>query len=41
MEYMAVAYFLIAAVLTAYTISVRQRAQSVKRERELLESKEN
>lgn len=41
MEYLTVAYFLIAAVLTAYTISIRQRAQAVRHERELLESREN
>ena len=41
MEYLAVAYALIATVLTVYTISLRQRAQSVRRERELLESKDS
>ena len=40
MEYMTVAYFLIAAVLTGYGISLRQRAQGVRRERELLESRD-
>jgi hypothetical protein len=39
MEYMAIAYALIAVVVIGYVISLRQRWQAVKRERDLLESK--
>ncbi len=39
MEYLAIAYILIAIVLAGYGISLRQRSQSVRRERELLDSK--
>ncbi len=41
MEYLTVAYVLIAGVLITYTVSLRQRLQGVKRERELLQSKED
>ena len=39
MEYLAIAYILIAVVLIGYGISLRQRSEAVRRERELLESK--
>jgi hypothetical protein len=39
MEYLAIAYILIAVVLVGYGISLRQRSETVRRERELLESK--
>jgi hypothetical protein len=39
MEYLAIAYALIAVVVIGYVISLRQRWQQVKRERDLLESK--
>ena len=39
MEYLAIAYILIAVVLIGYGISLRQRSETVRRERELLESK--
>lgn len=41
MEYLAIAYMLIAVVLIGYGISLRQRSETVRRERELLESKNN
>ncbi|HEX9074618.1 MAG TPA: hypothetical protein VF932_02520 [Anaerolineae bacterium] len=41
MEYLAIAYILIAVVLIGYGISLRQRSETVRRERELLESKNN
>ncbi len=39
MEYLAIAYTLIAVVLAGYSISLLRRSQSIRRERELLESK--
>lgn len=39
MEYLTIAYTLIAAVLIGYGISLRQRTGAIRRERELLESK--
>jgi len=39
MEYLAIAYGLIAVVLIGYVVSVRRRSQAVQRERELLETK--
>ncbi len=39
MEYLAIAYFLIAVVLTGYGITLRQRSKSARQERERLESK--
>ena len=41
MEYLAIAYILIAVVLIGYGISLQQRSETVRRERELLESKNN
>lgn len=41
MEYMTVAYALIAAVLIGYAISLRQRMQGIRREREQFESRED
>ena len=40
MEYLAIAYSLIAVVLIGYGISLRRRAQAIQRERALLESKD-
>lgn len=39
MEYLAIAYGLIAVVLIGYAFSVRRRMNAVQRERALLESK--
>lgn len=39
MEYLVIAYTLIAVILTGFGISVRQRLAAVERERRLLESK--
>ncbi len=41
MEYLAIAYALIAVVLVGYVLSLRQRMEAIKRERARLESKEN
>ncbi len=41
MEYLAIAYALIAVVLVGYVLSLRQRMEAIKRERALIESKEN
>lgn len=41
MEYLTIAYGLIAVVVIAYSLSLRQRMQAVKRERTLIESKED
>jgi hypothetical protein len=41
MEYLAIAYILIAMVLIGYSLSLRRRAQAAQRERARLESKEN
>ncbi len=41
MEYLTAAYLLIAFVLVTYTVTLRQRTVSAKRERELLEQNEN
>lgn len=38
MEYLAIAYGLIAVVLIGYAISLRRRAQAVERERARLET---
>ncbi len=40
MEYLAVAYFLIAVVIIGYIVSLRRRWQAVQRERALYESKD-
>jgi hypothetical protein len=40
MEYMAIAYALIAVVLAGYGFSLRQRTLAARRERRMLESKE-
>lgn len=39
MEYLAIAYILIAVVVMGYLLSLRQRWQAVQRERALLETK--
>jgi CcmD family protein len=39
MEYLAIAYALIAVVLVGYVVNLRQRMQAVERERGLIESK--
>ncbi len=39
MEYLAIAYLLIAVVVMGYLLSLRQRWQAVQRERALLETK--
>jgi hypothetical protein len=39
MEYLTIAYALIAVVLIGYAFNLRQRWQSVERERALVESK--
>ncbi len=39
MENLAIAYTLIAVVLTGYGVNLWRRSQQVRRERELLESK--
>lgn len=39
MEYLAMAYALIAVVLIGYAVNLRQRWQAVERERALMESK--
>jgi len=39
MEYLAIAYVLIAVVLIGYFVNLRQRMQAVERERALIESK--
>ncbi len=41
MEYMMIAYALIAIVLVGYGISLRQRTLAARRERQMLESKED
>jgi hypothetical protein len=41
MEYLAIAYTLIAAVLVGYGVSLRQRSRAAERERQRLESKED
>ncbi len=41
MEYLTIAYGLIAVVLIAYSIHLWQRMQAVKRERARIESKED
>ncbi len=40
MEYLVIAYALIAVVLMGYALSLRQRWQAVKRERSLYETKD-
>ncbi len=40
MEYMIIAYALIAVVLAGYGFSLWQRTQAARRERQMLESKE-
>lgn len=40
MEYLAIAYGLIAVVLIGYALSLRQRWQAIQRERALFESKD-
>ncbi len=40
MEYLAIAYALIAVVVIGYTLSLRQRMKTVERERARIESKE-
>ncbi len=39
MEYMAIAYTLIAVVLIGYSVNLKMRRQSIERERARLESK--
>lgn len=39
MEYMAIAYILIAVVLIGYAVNLRVRTQAIERERARLESK--
>ncbi len=39
MEYMAIAYTLIAVVLIGYAVNLRMRRQSIERERARLEAK--
>lgn len=39
MEYLAIAYALIAIVLVGYSVNLWRRSQAIRRERELLESK--
>ncbi len=41
MEYLAIAYALIAVVVIGYVLSLHQRMKAVERERALIESKEN
>lgn len=41
MEYLIIAYVLIAAVLTGYVISLRQRTLAVERERIRIQSRED
>ena len=38
MEYLTIAYVLIAVVLAGYTVSLQRRRQTVRRERDLLQS---
>ena len=40
MEYLALAYLLIAVVLIGYAVSLRQRMQAAERERAMLETKD-
>jgi CcmD family protein len=40
MEYLAIAYILIALVVMGYVFNLRQRMKAVERERALLQSKE-
>ena len=40
MDYLIIAYGLIAVVLVAYTLSIGQRMRSIQRERSLFESKD-
>jgi hypothetical protein len=39
MDYLIIAYGLIAIVLVAYTLSIRQRMRAIQRGREMYESK--
>lgn len=41
MEYMVIAYALIAIVLAGYGFSLRQRTQAVRRDRQMLESNQD
>ncbi len=41
MDYLLIAYALIAVVLIGYSFSLRQRARTIERERALLQSKED
>jgi hypothetical protein len=41
MEYLAIAYALIAVVLIGYALNLHQRMAAVERERRLIESKED
>jgi hypothetical protein len=41
MEYLAIAYALIAVVLIGYVVNLRQRTAAVERERALVESKKD
>lgn len=40
MEYLVIAYVLIAVVLVGYWLSIQRRARAIQRERELLEAKD-
>lgn len=40
MEYLVIAYVLIAAILTGYAISLRQRTRAIERERIRIQSRE-